>query len=146
MRSQSRLALLDLHERPLSVELVAAQLEQELPLLEAFAPRLERNPLAAIPHDHAAGAVVPGRDDPLEVAVLERMILDFDGEALVGLVVRRPLRHRPRAEDAVHLQPQIEVEIPRGVLVDDERPAGNGRDRPDRLRRSVRGPLGAVGG
>ena len=119
------LALLDLHERPLAVELVAAQLEEELALLESFAPILERDPLAAVPHDHAARAVVALGDDPLEVAVLERVILDLHGEALVVHVVRRALGHRPRPEDAVHLQAQVEMQTAGGVLVHDEQPAGD---------------------
>jgi hypothetical protein len=67
------LALLDFHERPLSVKLVAAQLEQELPILEPFAPILERDPLAAIPDDDSAGAVVPGGNLSFEVAVFDRV-------------------------------------------------------------------------
>src|SRR5258708_3012015 len=46
------LGLLHLHERPLAVELVASELEQELPFLEPFARVLEGYPFAAVPHDY----------------------------------------------------------------------------------------------
>ena len=135
---------LDLHQRPLSVELVTLELEQKLPLLQSFTPRLDRHPLAAVPHDHAARAIVPRRDHALEISVLERMVFDFHRQPLLGLVVRRPLRHRPRTEDAVHLQPQIEMEIPRRVLVNDEEVSGNGRDRPERLGRPIGRTFGTI--
>ncbi len=74
------------------------------------------------------------------------MVFDLYREALLGLVVRRSLGNRPRPENAVHLQPQIEMEIPRGVLVDDKQIPGNGRDWPERLGRSVGRPFGAIAG
>jgi hypothetical protein len=51
------------------------------------------------------------------------MVLDADGEALVVHVVRRPARDGPRAEHALHLEAEIEVELSRRVLVDDEEPS-----------------------
>ena len=138
------LALLDLHERPFAVELVAAELEQEFALLESLSPILERDPLAAIPHDDSAGAVVPGRDLPLEVAVFDRMVFDVHGEPLVVHVVRRTLRNGPGPQHAAHLEAKIEVEIARGVLVDDEQPSGRGRDRAHWFGRRVGRAFGAV--
>src|SRR6185369_13357298 len=73
------LALLDLHQRPSAVELVAAKVEQELPLRDSLAPILERHPLAAVPHDDAARAIVAGRNDSLGVIVLDGVIFDFHG-------------------------------------------------------------------
>ncbi len=70
----------------------------------------------------------------LEVAVLERMIFDVDGEPLVGHVVGRASWHCPGREHAVHLEPEVVVQLTRGVLVDDEQMARDGRDRPHRLR------------
>ncbi len=78
------------------MELVPAQLEKQLALLEPFMKILECDPLAAIPDDHPTGAVVSGGDDPLEVAVLQRVILDVHGQPFVGHVVRRTLRYGPR--------------------------------------------------
>jgi hypothetical protein len=69
------------------VKLVALELEEELPLLQARLPVLDRHPFAAVPDDDPAGAVVAFGDHALEVAVVERVILDAHGEPLVGLVV-----------------------------------------------------------
>src|SRR5213079_3314313 len=80
----------------------------------------EGHPHAAVPHDHRPRAVVAFRDDPLEVAVLDGVILDVDGE------------------------PQVEMEAGGGMLVDDEPPPGSGSDRARWLRRAVGGALGAV--
>src|SRR6185503_10111578 len=91
------LALLDFHERPLAVELVALELEKKFSLLQSFAPIFERDPFAAVPHNHAARAVITCGDDYFEATVLERMVFDFDGETLVIRVARRTLRHRPRS-------------------------------------------------
>jgi hypothetical protein len=140
------LALLDLHERPLAVQLVAAQLEQQLAFLESLAPILERDPFTAVPDDDSAGAVVPARNLPLEVAVLEWVVLDVHGEPFVVRVVRRTLGHGPRPQHAAHLEPQIEVQIPRGVLVNDEQSPGHGRHRAHRLGRRVDRTFSAVFG
>src|SRR5207253_1035830 len=69
----------------------------------------EGHPHAAVPHDHRARAVVAFRDDPLEVAVLDGVILDVDGEPFVGGVARRPFGHGPRPQYSVHPQPQVEM-------------------------------------
>src|SRR5207245_10115332 len=84
-----------LHQGPLAVELVAPQLEQQLSLLQPFVRVLERYPAPAVPHDHRARAVVPLRDDPFEVAVLEGVVLDQYGEPLVGPVRGRALGNGP---------------------------------------------------
>ena len=76
------------------------------------------------------------------------MILDLDGEAFVRRVVRRPLGHRPGAEHAIHLQPQVEVQAPGGMLVHDEQPARLSEDGSvgtGRLGGTLERALGAVG-
>jgi hypothetical protein len=59
------------------------------------------------------------------------MVLDMNRESLVVRVVGRPLRDGPRREHAIHFKAQVEMKIPRGVLVDDERTPGHGRDGAD---------------
>ena len=61
----------------------------------------DRLPRAAIPQHHRAAAVLAGRDDALEIAVIERMIFDLRGEPLVLRVKARPLRDCPALQDAV---------------------------------------------
>ena len=107
-----------------------------------------RHPLAPVPHDDRAGAVVARGDEALEVAVLERVILDVHREPLVGRVVRGSFRHGPGAEHALHLEPEIEVQPAGGVLVHDEEaaaPVAVLRDGAGGLRRALERALGAVG-
>src|SRR5207248_3221544 len=65
-------------------------------------------------------------DLALEAPVLERMVLDVDGEVLLARLERNALRHRPRGEDAVALEAEVVVKPPRVVPLHDE-------DRPLRL-------------
>jgi hypothetical protein len=60
-----------------------------------------RLPGAAIPHDHVTSAVLALRDDPLEVEVLDRVILDTDREALHMRIQRRPPGRRPADQHAL---------------------------------------------
>ncbi len=91
------LRLLQLHQGPHATQLVAPQLEEELALGEPLQGVPNRDPLAAVPHDHRPGAVVSLRDEPLEVPVLERVILHVDREPLLRGVVRRALWGPPRS-------------------------------------------------
>ena len=104
---------------------MAEELELEEPALRA-GPRilgLRRAVAPAVPDDDGAGTVVARRDHALEVGVLERVILDVDGEALVLGPDRGTLGHGPALQHAVHLEAEVEVQAPGGVLLDDEEPA-----------------------
>ena len=79
---------------------------------------------AAIPDLDRPGPVLPGRDRPLEIGVVERVILDVDGEMPLALLQRHALRHGPAREGAVPLEPEVVVEAAGGVPLDDE--AGRG--------------------
>ncbi len=143
-------AILVLEEQPLlvgrrshqcerSFQLLAAQEEVQLafgqlgadPLLrllaiaERVAMVLVRRIHAAIPDDDIAGAVLLRGNHALERAVVERMVLDLDREALVAVLQRRPLRHRPGLEHAVELEAEVVMQAARRVLLDHEqqRPA-----------------------
>jgi hypothetical protein len=117
------LGLLRLHQRPAAAQLIAVEVEQELSLEETLYRVLQRRPCALVPQDHRPGPVLAGRDHPLEVAVLERVILDLHGEPLVGRVGGGALGHGPRDQRAAHLEPQVPVEVSRGVLLDAEEPS-----------------------
>ena len=87
--------------------------------------RRVRLPRTGVPHDHVAAAILPGRDDPLEVQVLDGVILDVDGRVPDVRVQGRPLRHGPAHQHAVDLEPQVVVQPPRPVpLHDKPRAAG----------------------
>src|SRR3990172_6632944 len=77
-------------------------------------------PRAAVPHHDGPGAVAALGDDPLEVAILEGVVVHPHGEPLVGRVHRGPLRHRPRLEDPAQLEAEVPVQPRSLVLVDDE--------------------------
>jgi hypothetical protein len=47
------------------------------------------------------------------------VVLDVDREATLGRVEARPLRHRPALQRSVELKPEIAVQPPRRVLLDD---------------------------
>ncbi len=80
-----------------------------------------RFPGAAVPQQHGAAAVLALGDDALELAVLERVILDVHRQPLVGRVEAGPLRHRPALQHAVQLEPEVVVQAARRVLLDHER-------------------------
>src|SRR5256886_16247640 len=93
-------------------------------------------------------AIVAFGDDPLEVAVLERVVFHMDREPLVGTVGRGALGDGPGPEHAIHLEPQVPVEPPGGVHVDHEQAAGGGCGGCGTgagLRRAIQRPLRTVG-
>jgi hypothetical protein len=49
------------------------------------------------------------------------MVLGADGEALVGRVEAGAACHRPAFQRALHLEAEVVVQPPRGMLLDDER-------------------------
>ncbi len=137
------LAALRLDERPPAAQLVAAQLEQQLALVEPGGNVVQRNPLTAVPDDDGAGAVVVGRDHALEVHVVDGVVLDVHRQPLVGRIRRRPLRHGPGLQHAVELEPKVVVSPARGVLLHDE-PLAARQGCAERLRGSIRLSLCAI--
>ena len=117
------------HERERAVELEAVQVDIDFSLADrvgGVARRIDDFVNAAIPHDDRACAIVARRNHALEVAILQRMVLDGDREMLVGGIHRGAFRNRPRAQDIFHLESKIVVEASRGVLLYDESAAGGG--------------------
>ena len=101
---------------------------------------------AAVPDDDVAGAVFLLRNHAFERGVVERMVLGFDGEALLAQLVGRTLRHGPRLEHAIELEPEIVVQAAGGVLLDDEQQRPGARHHLGfRLGRARERPLGGVG-
>ena len=75
---------------------------------------------ALVPDLDRAGAVLALRDLALELRVLDRVVLDVDGEVLLAGLERHALRHRPGRERAVALEAEVVVEPARVVALDDE--------------------------
>ena len=155
---QPVLRVLGAHQGERALHLLAAQEEAQLPFRQpvprplfrlraivepgsAFVRRVD----AAVPDDHLSRPVLAGRYDPLERRIIVGVVLDVDREALVARIERRPLGAGPGLQDAVALEPDVIMQSPGGVLLDDEeeRAAPLGQRR-RRLGRGVEGPLGGV--
>ena len=102
------------------MQLLAVETEGEAAFLVSLVRIAFRLPGPAIPQQNGAAAVLAFGDGAFEIAVIERMILDMDREALLAFDEARPLRHRPAFEDAVELKAEIVVQAGGVVLLDDE--------------------------
>ena len=80
---------------------------------------------AAVPDLDRAGAVLARRDLALERRVVERMVLDVDGQMALAGGQRQPFGTAQLGERAVALEPEVVVQPPRVMALDDEdrRPA-----------------------
>ena len=67
-----------------------------------------------------ACSVVALWDLARELEVLQRVVLDVDGEVILLGVGRDALGHGPGHTDAILLQPEVPVQPPRVVLLDDK--------------------------
>ena len=118
---------------PGSTELVSTELEGQLAPGQGLLRILERNPQPLVPDDHLAGAVVALGNHPLEVGVIDGMVLDLDGQPLVRRVQRGPHGDGPGAQDAAQLDTEVVVQASGSVLLDAEearaRPLGCVRRR-----------------
>src|ERR1019366_6043948 len=106
--------------------------------------------IAVIPDAHAPAAVLAIRDVTIAASVLKRMVFGMHGEMIRGRVFRDTLRQRPRHQDAVVLKPEVPVQRPRVVLLDDKHrpvvfPRRAGALRLHRLRGPGRITLRPVG-
>ena len=116
---------LDLDERPLAGELLALELELQLPLLQREGRLDDGSPPPAVPEHDGTRPVLALRDHTLEGPVFDRVVLDAHREPLVARVEGRALRHGPAQQDPVQLQAEVVVEPRRRVLLDAvRRPAG----------------------
>src|SRR5690606_33125720 len=108
------------HQGPVAGELLALQAELELAAPVALVRIAVGLPDAAIPDDHIARAVLPGRNGALEAGVVQRMGFHVHGQALVLGVQAWALGHRPALQGAVQFQAEVVVQTAGVVLLDDE--------------------------
>ena len=123
-------ATVDAHQVPASAQLLALERELEM----ALAILLHRvaalgDPAPAVPQEHRAASVLALGNRALETAVLERMVLDLDRQALFRRVEARTLGHGPAPQNAFHLEAEVVVQPGGRVLLDEV---------------AQRGPAGAV--
>src|SRR5512133_1968463 len=105
------------YENEPSAQLLPGEVEVELTGVQGRGgvgrvARLLRLPGAGVPHDDVAAAVLPGRDDALEVDVLDGVVLDLERRAPDGGVERRPLGHGPADQHVADLEAEVVVEAP----------------------------------
>ena len=119
-------------EYPASREPRTLEREFEIALRQGLLGRERtfRVPVAAVPELHGAAAVFSGRYRAFEIAIVERMVLDLDGQPLIGWIERRAAGHRPGLEHSLPFQAQIVVQAPSVVLLHDEAQPRGGSHAP----------------
>jgi hypothetical protein len=120
------------HERPDALETLAGEPDRQA----AVALLLQELVGARVPDLDGARSVLPGRDLPGERRVLERVVLDVDGEVALPRLERHALGDGPARERTVALEAEVVMEPARVVALDDEdRPARRAVAVAERLRR-----------
>ena len=127
-------------QRPQSLEPLAGQSHSQA----AVALLLHELVGAAVPDLDRARAVLPGRDLAFEGRVVERMVLDVDGQVALARLERDALGHRPARKRAVALEAKVIVEPPRVVALHDERGVTLPATSTEGFRRRVLPPLALV--
>ncbi len=123
--------LVETHKMPGALHPFASEDGGQMALLEllgdAEAPL--RRPVTTVPQHHRAAAVLALRDRAFKVSIIEGMVLDFDRQAPLVRIERRPPCHRPGLEHALVFEPQVVVQARGGVFLDNETQAFGRRDR-----------------
>ena len=146
-------------QREGAFEFLATQQDAELAFLHALpdlalglravmepSPAFVRRVDAAVPDDHLARPVLPGRNYAFERSIVVGMVFHMHGEALFVTIERGPFGNRPRQEDTVAFEPEVVVQSRSGMLLDDEqqRPVPGGRHRRRGLGCGREGSFGSV--
>jgi hypothetical protein len=121
--------VLHAHEHPPAMQPLAFQRELQVAACQPVMRIAFGNPVAPVPQLHRAAAVLALGDGALEIAIVERVVLDLDGQALVVRITRGPARHGPGLEDAVELEAEVVVQAGRVVALDHETPLRGRRPR-----------------
>src|SRR6185437_637225 len=115
------------HEHPRAVQALAVKNELQIAIsitaLERFRLIITRRVTrerAPIPEHDGTTTVLPLGNRPFEAVVLDRMILHLHRQPLHGWIGTRSLRNGPALHDIAELQPEVEVEMTRGVLLHDK--------------------------
>jgi hypothetical protein len=79
--------------------------------LQAFGRIADRLPETFVPDHHGPAAVFALGNDPLESAVLKRMIFDLHGQTLVHGIQIGALGYGPAFEHAVQLKAEVVMKV-----------------------------------
>lgn len=126
------------HQGPVAAELLTDQGELELARPIAGVGVVMGLPDAMVPDDHITGAVLPGGDAALEIAIAQRVVLDMHRQAFLCGVQARALGHRPAFQAAAQFQAKVVMQVARIVLLDHETQGRGGLDG-GFVRRRLRG-------
>src|SRR5262249_55019769 len=96
-----------------------------------------RMPPAGTQTHPGPAAILPLGDGPLECVVFDRMVFHMDRKALLTGNEAWPARDGPPLHPPAKLQPQVIMQTPRRVLLDDELMAFASMDAPPRLRGQI---------
>ena len=76
--------------------------------------------VATVPDDNAAGAVIALRDNAFKILVIKRMVFNQDCQPFQGGIKRRSLRDSPAFKNSVQFQPEIIMESPCRMFMNDK--------------------------
>src|SRR4051812_1813783 len=125
------------HEVPAAAQFFTFKCEIEMPLLISPVRIAVRNPVAAIPDHHGPAAILALRYGTFECVVFDRVVLDVNGQALLSRHQARAFGNRPAFHHAIELEPEVVMQPPRRMLLNDEAVALPPRRMPARLRSDV---------
>src|SRR5690606_13381784 len=121
------------------------KLKLQMSLGEALGGVADRRPVTPVPYEHRSAAILALGDRALEVTVFDRVILDPARKALLRRHQAGAAGDGPALQGSIHLQPQIVVQPPRGMFLDDEAAAGTGAKGTLRLGRAAEVALLVIG-
>ncbi|MNV22051.1 hypothetical protein D3C71_1130080 [compost metagenome] len=104
---------------------IALQRELEIAFRQCVfrGPVAFRLPVAAIPEHHRTTAILALGNGAFEITIVERVILDLDGQPLVAGIEGWSSGHRPGFEYPIELEAKIVMQPSGVVLLDHEPPA-----------------------
>ena len=117
------LAALQLDQHETAAQFFPVQIELDL----ALGQLLQRIGVAfgaersAVPDHHGSRAIAAFGNLAFEAAILQRVIFDLHRQPLVGVTLRRSLRHGPGLQRPVNRQPEVVMQPRRGMLLHHKR-------------------------
>src|SRR5450631_1859064 len=103
------------------------------------------HPGAAVPDHDRAAAIFALRDCAFELVVVNRMVFDLHGETFFTRHQAGAASHRPALHDAIEFEPQIVMQPPRRVLLNDVSVPLSGDNLTLRLGGDAEPPLAVIG-
>lgn len=96
------------------------QFEIEMTFRQPFFRVFERSPGSAVPDGHRAAAIFSFRNRTFEITVVQRMIFDINGEALLTGNKAWAFCERPAFQNAIQFETEIVMQPSRIVLLNNE--------------------------